>query len=64
MREHDGFGLRGDGGFDQIRVDIMSGHVDIDEHRYRTELDNGIDRGGEASGYADHFIAFFDRTLA
>lgn len=64
MRQHDGFGARADGGFDQVGVDVVCERIDIDEHRQRAKLDDGVDGGRETGGHGDDFIAFADGARA
>ncbi|MNZ47017.1 hypothetical protein D3C78_647190 [compost metagenome] len=61
--EHDRLGLGGDGRFDQLGINVVGRHVDIDEDRYRPELDDGVDGGGEACSHANDFVTFFDGTV-
>lgn len=62
--QHDGFGLGGDGGFDEVGVDVVCLHVDVDEDRDGAELHDGVDRGREACSYADDFVTLLDGPLA
>lgn len=62
--QHDGLGLGGDGGFDELGVDVVSLHIDVDEDRDGTELHDGVDGGGEACSHADDFVTLLDGALA
>ncbi len=62
--QHDGLGLWADGGFELGNVDVVGGDVDIDKHRNGTELQDGVNRGGEAGGDADDFVPRFDCAVA
>ena len=50
--------------FDQVLVQVQRVRPDVDEHRHRAELQDGVDRGGKASRYANHFIALANRPVA
>ncbi|MCY1453499.1 hypothetical protein D9M71_704940 [compost metagenome] len=63
MGQHDRLGSWANGRFDQGRIDVVGTQLDIDEHRYRTELQNRVDRGGETGGNADDLVTFADRPI-
>lgn len=54
--QHDGLGLRRDGGLDQVGVDVVCAQMNVNEYRDGTKLNNGIDCRREAGSDADHFI--------
>ena len=61
--EHDRFGLGGDGRLNEVGVDVVGLHVNVDEHRDGAELHDRVDGGREARGNANDFVAFLDGTL-
>ncbi|MNS98122.1 hypothetical protein D3C72_1324790 [compost metagenome] len=58
--EHDGLGFRSNGGLDQVCIDVVGGHVDVDEHRDGAKLHDRVDGRRKAGCYADHFVTFLD----
>jgi hypothetical protein len=61
--QHDGLGLGCDGSLNFAGIDIVCGEVHIHEHRHGTELQDGVDRGGESCRHANHFVALLDGAL-
>lgn len=59
VSEHDGLGLRRDGGFDQVCIDVVGVHFNIDEHRDRAELNDRVNSSRETRSNANDFVAFF-----
>jgi hypothetical protein len=49
--------VRGDGGGGQFRVEIEGARVDVDEHRGRTDVGDGLGGGDEGEWRSDHFVA-------
>ena len=64
MGQHDGLGLWADGGLDLAGIYVVGQAVHIHEDRHGAELDDGVDRGGEAGSDADDLVALLDGALA
>jgi hypothetical protein len=60
MHRHDGLGARRDGAFDQLRVEIEGGVVNVHKDRLRADVGNRPARGDEREGRGDDFIAGAD----
>ena len=57
MDRHDGLGGRGDGRFDQRRIDVECGRIDVDEDRLAAQPRHGRGRGKKRVAGQDHFVA-------
>ena len=57
MHGHDGLGALGDRSFDQGRIDIEAGSIDVDKDWNSTAQADGFDCGGKGEGAGDHFVA-------
>ena len=57
---HDGAGVRTDGRFDLIQIDIAGHRVDIDENRCRADRQNDIARGDPRNWRGDDFVTRTD----
>jgi hypothetical protein len=64
VRQHDGLGLGADGGLDLVGVNVVREAVHINKHWYCTELQDGVDGGGESRGHANDFIPLLDCAVA
>lgn len=54
---HDGFGSRGDGGFEQGRVNVVGARVDVHIHRLGPEQGHGLSGGDVSKAGGDNFVA-------
>lgn len=57
---NDGLGARGDGSFEQCRIEVVGARIDVHIHRFGAKQGYGFRRGdvGEAGG--DDFVAWAD----
>ena len=63
MGHHDGPGLGADGGCDGFQGRDVGAELHIDEDRDGAKLDGRVDRGREAGGDGDDFIALLDAPV-
>ena len=57
VHAEDGAGARGDGRFDQLRIDVEGQRVDVHEHRRRAAIADAVGRGDEGMADRDHLVA-------
>ena len=64
VRNHHGLGLIGERCLKLGHIDVVLRNADVHKDRNRAVLDDGRDRGREAAGHGDHFIAALHPALA
>lgn len=57
VNRDDGLGMPGDGGFDEIRVEVQVSRTNINKHGLGIEVAHHFGGGGEGIGCGNHFVA-------